>query len=523
MQDKLKNLFNMIFLILPEDKVVNRIIVQKIVLILSGLIILGFASLRILKHYSKDRLRISCVPIFSSEPWLDMVVTDEINSMLKQAQPEMCLCYPIDWIYDIIDKDSLNNRSYLISLSKRIGLDYILFEQIDTFNKDKVKINLFLYDIGNSSQNRFHTINIGSFYFDNFTVFLESVVQKIFQIIQIKFDSKLHFTLQSTQLWKDYGWGRYHEIIGDFHLAEKNYRNGIKIDSTDSRLLKRLAKALIRKRPKNTTINKFTEDKYQEVESLLTKALSFDSTDSQVYTMLGLLYIQRERWNKAEKVLHQAMIADKDNPYTYLYFTRLHPSRYKTTGFKDKKTLLKQALYINPAFEQAYIALGEDYYFKNQPGKTEKIYLKLLSIYPVSLEGLLALGKFYVFRNDILRIIEIYNKILSVYPNYADAYYNLGIAYYNDGKVQEAIEFFQKAIELNNHANAHFYLGSIYLKIGDLDFAIEYFRKRIRLRTGDDDRYADEAGRNLYQLLQKGILKDSSESRSYIRNGNYII
>ena len=44
--------------------------------------------------------------------------------------------------------------------------------------------------------------------------------------------------------------------------------------------------------------------------------------------------------------------------------------------------------------------------------------------------------------------IEFYNKAISIKPDFAEAYYNMGNALKAQGKLEEAIEAFNKAISL---------------------------------------------------------------------------
>jgi len=266
-------------------------------------------------------------------------------------------------------------------------------------------------------------------------------------------------------------------------------------------LLRGLASVLLKKSFYLQSKGKYADDIYIETAKIINKTLAADSTDEVIYRLLGELYIQRSLWNKAESVLKKALQLGKDDPFLYFYLTRLHPSRYRKMGFRNKESLLKQTLKLDPAFERAWIALGDYFFFRTRVGKAEKTYKKLLEIHPVSLDGLLALGKLYFSRNDILSVINVYKKVLTIKPDYAEAYYNLGIAYYNSGKEDDAIRFFKKAIELNNYVDSYFYLGVIYAKRGEKDKAIEFLRKRIHFRKKLNDPFAEEARRLLFKLL----------------------
>ncbi|MDQ7051953.1 MAG: hypothetical protein Q9P14_03285 [candidate division KSB1 bacterium] len=54
---------------------------------------------------------------------------------------------------------------------------------------------------------------------------------------------------------------------------------------------------------------------------------------------------------------------------------------------------------------------------------------------------------------------------------------------------------------LGNHRDSRLYLAKIAEKHGRLEEAIEYLRQRIRLKTGENDVYAEEARRHLFELM----------------------
>lgn len=463
----------------------------------SGLFLI-FVSIWVIQHRSEDRVRVACFPLITSDARLDIAITDGINTCLKKANPKEILVYPLDWSYDAIAKDSVSDVSYLLSYGKRIGLNLLMTEQVRSQFGTGCVVDLTCYDL---EEGRCVSRITDSLHFDQTEVFFGNVLRRVMDFSSHDFDSLASPILPSVTVWREYSLARYYQLHDDLNSAEMIFKSVIAIDSTQPILLKGLASVLLEKGLRLQTDGEYVEDIYHKTADLLHRVLKIDSTDSEAYRLLGRLYIQKEWWNRAEKALQKSLQWEKDDPFLYLNLTHLHTSRYREMGYRNRESLLKHALNLNPALERAWIALGEDYYFRNRPDRTEKTYMKLLKIHPNSLDGLLALGKLYVFRNDVLNIIRVYEKVLEIEPDYADVYYNLGIAYYNDKKEEKAIRFFERAIELNNHVDSHLYLGIIHAKRGDREQAIEFLRKRIRLRRGNDDPFAEEARRNLYELL----------------------
>ena len=72
-------------------------------------------------------------------------------------------------------------------------------------------------------------------------------------------------------------------------------------------------------------------------------------------------------------------------------------------------------------------------------------------------------------------------------PNTAELYYNRGFAYDELGQYQEAINDFDKAIQLDpNYITVYNNRGVVHGKLGEYEQAIQDFNKIIELNPGDD-------------------------------------
>jgi tetratricopeptide (TPR) repeat protein len=102
--------------------------------------------------------------------------------------------------------------------------------------------------------------------------------------------------------------------------------------------------------------------------------------------------------------------------------------------------------------------------------------------------------------------IEQYQEAIDIDPDFAEANCNLGDALIQNGQMDEAIIHFQKAIDIQpDFAGAHSDLGGALLQKGQVDEAIAHLQKAINIQP-------DLAGahNNLgYALLQKGQVREA--------------
>ena len=78
--------------------------------------------------------------------------------------------------------------------------------------------------------------------------------------------------------------------------------------------------------------------------------------------------------------------------------------------------------------------------------------------------------------------ISYYEKAIQIQPNYADAHYNLGVVLQELGEHQQAISYYEKAIQIQpNYVKAHNNLGVILKELGEHQKAISYYEKAIQI------------------------------------------
>ncbi len=92
------------------------------------------------------------------------------------------------------------------------------------------------------------------------------------------------------------------------------------------------------------------------------------------------------------------------------------------------------------------------------------------------------LGCGLVVQGRIAEAIEHYQKAIEINPDYTDAHYNLGIALGEKGQLDEAMAHYQKAIQLKpDYADAYNNLANILAKKGQFAEAIVHYQKAIQL------------------------------------------
>jgi protein O-mannosyl-transferase len=118
------------------------------------------------------------------------------------------------------------------------------------------------------------------------------------------------------------------------------------------------------------------------------------------------------------------------------------------------------------------------------------------------------LGNALLQKRQVDEALEQFQKALEINPIYVDARSNLGAALFQRGRVDEAVAQYEKALEINPcHAQANYNLGLALFQKGQVDNAIAQYKRALEINP-----YYPEGHNNLGNaLLHKGQVDEALE------------
>jgi len=455
-------------------------------------------------HKTENPVLIGSTPIIKKNKQASIALSDHLNASLSNL-PQKYVLLTADHLLDTADRDSVFHKAFWLHYANRLKLDYLILSYsesnlgIDSLSVECWKMNPekhLLFSHTNSVQ--------------EFDSLLFTSIQDIHGLFYGSKLLKCKLFLPPLDQ-SDYWQGRYYAMFDSMSLAIDYYNLALQQLPDYSSILLSKGNALVNIGQRLQSRKKNAQAFFLEAESVLASIPDSSEFRLKREMIRAHLNVCQASWNRAEAAIRAIMLIDPNQSSLYLFMSRLHPTRFKKFGFSNRKQLYEKALMLNPAYEMAYLALGDWYYFNNKIETAESVYKQLLDIYPQSIDGLMALGKLYLYRNESLKLIHIYEQVYKLSSQNPDILYNLAIAYYNGHDFQKALELFKKAASVYNYADAYYYLGVIYMKKEDFDQALEAFRKRIYLRTSSEDTYANEAVNHVYQIRQQQMQKSNTK------------
>jgi protein O-mannosyl-transferase len=152
---------------------------------------------------------------------------------------------------------------------------------------------------------------------------------------------------------------------------------------------------------------------------------------------------------------------------------------------------LKKSIEIHPLNKNAYLLLGNGYFYLKDFDKSVETYQKTLQMAPGFKDAQNNLsktcreaGQYYgQVKKDGKKCIEFLEKALVLQPNDFETIRLLGVAHGYFGNPQKAFEYFQRAVDLQpNNAQAIYDLGSAFGNIGNVLKANELHQKALQMK-----------------------------------------
>ncbi len=207
-------------------------------------------------------------------------------------------------------------------------------------------------------------------------------------------------------------------------------------------------------------------------------------------------------------------------------------AQYRKGDFLKAAASFKRALEENPGDNEAVQLLGLSYYLGGRPGEAIEPLEKVQTWYPrANVDAAYILGVCYMQTKDYPGARKAFAKMFGVPADSAAGYVFAARMLFRHDFAPVAEEYAKNAIELDAKLPlAHLLLGEIYLYKSRPEDAIEQFQKELELNPGEAVVYyklADAYTRmqkyeEAEKLLQRSIWLDATSTGPYILMGKVL-
>ncbi len=304
------------------------------------------------------------------------------------------------------------------------------------------------------------------------------------------------------------------------------------------------------------TDNPYIDDTYKkpfiEAQKRLFFYFNHDQQNFDLYPALIKYFLYQGNYQDADDFI-KAGLTDfgerttirKTNTDALLSYSYLHLSRIRVDGFMNHFDVVKSAIEADPFNLKAYERLAH-LRLKNSTLISEQVDVlfqqlkQFIELNPYNDKARFLLGDTYLKRGDIVTAQSIFKSLYNSYKNESFINFNLGITYFRIGRdfsyyqpflgkteltdsdmaTNVAIEYFNKAIAIDQHLDSHLYLGVIYAAREEYDKAIENYRFRVKHNLGPKDRFYKEAKKGLRKIFtDEDILRKYLKEEDNLKEG----
>jgi tetratricopeptide (TPR) repeat protein len=212
----------------------------------------------------------------------------------------------------------------------------------------------------------------------------------------------------------------------------------------------------------------------------LERAATIDSTDAELYAMMGKYRFLMQEYDRALLLYNQALSKDVFNPKVYFFkgitykemgdtaraigsfqtAVEQDPNYYEAymqigvlmQKKKDKlaQKYLDNAIKVKPNSEEALYAKAYNLQESNQYKQAAEVFRQIISLNYKNDAALYALGYCQMMQDSIAEAYKMFDLAIKVNPTYAEAYYKKGVCAEQLGKKDEAKTLFVNALNINS-------------------------------------------------------------------------
>jgi protein O-mannosyl-transferase len=171
----------------------------------------------------------------------------------------------------------------------------------------------------------------------------------------------------------------------------------------------------------------------------------------QSHKLLAKIYEKLGKNDKAMFFYEKAAQLSGGNPEKYYNLASFCAAQGK---YEKAVINFRKALEIRPDYPEAYYNMGRVFHNTGKLDKAEEYYLNALDLKNVYPEPYNSLGNVMLAKGAYDKAEEYYRKALEIRPAYPEVYYNMGNGYVLKNDLDTAIEYFRKALQFDSGYSA---------------------------------------------------------------------
>lgn len=265
------------------------------------------------------------------------------------------------------------------------------------------------------------------------------------------------------------GEGRRLEADGRSEEAVDLYSRVLATDPSNAHALYRLGKLLARL------------GRFDEATNYLGSALAKDPDLGEARIVQANIHLSKNDFASAK---YQFELAGADRSASSALLSNYGLALYGSRDFSNAREILEKAISLDPACFEAHLNLGLLHNSNANSRDAEKCFRIVLDLNPRHGEAVKQLCQLLLRTGRSAEALDIAEKSLRAAPSLAEARQMAGYGHFEAGSFNKAEAYLRKAIEAGEHEEVLTYLARTLQNLGRHAEAIEFYEKALQLNSG---------------------------------------
>jgi tetratricopeptide (TPR) repeat protein len=215
---------------------------------------------------------------------------------------------------------------------------------------------------------------------------------------------------------------------------------------------------------------------FRRIMSYYQRAIDRDPKEAMGYIRLGLLETEQYNFDRAYKLLKQALALAPDSDRV---FVALGKHFYKREDYNEALNYFLKAAKINPSDSEILYYAGKlrIVYKKDDARDAQRFFSQAYTLDPKNYDALVEWLKLKVVNYEKHFAIKFVNGLIANEPQNPSLYWVLGEVYSENKEHRRAISYYHKSLDFDNRqSKVRMSLAKALEAVGELDKAVAEFR-----------------------------------------------
>jgi len=228
-------------------------------------------------------------------------------------------------------------------------------------------------------------------------------------------------------------------------------------------------------------------DHFDKATKIIEQAIEKDSSNPALYNTLGNLYFRQNKLEPAKKAYEAAYELAPNFVSACNNLANIH---MVWNEFEIAEKYYQIAIRLNENFPDTHYNYATLLARQNKMDQAIEELQETLRIMPKHARALGQLGHIYLGKEDYPKAVDYFQRSLHIRQDYINIHFGLGQAFFKLQKFEKAITAFQEVLNLNEkYLNVNYFIATAHLYLNQRKEALQYYLRQLEIEPDAQSYY----------------------------------